>query len=89
MTDPSDARPCPVCGESVVPIEAGGVVDGVPAHRDCLLRTVVGGIGHLENHTYWCGEMHDPDGGRSVRQSGREVAAWMNRHWIELMVNDS
>jgi hypothetical protein len=44
------------------------------------LRTALGGIGHLENHAYWCKEMHDPDGGRTLRQSALEVDEWVHRH---------
>ena len=58
-------------------------MDGRLAHRSCLLRTVLGGIGHLEDHAHWCGEMHDPDGGRTMRQSGIEVAAWVMEHGVK------
>lgn len=52
------------------------------AHRECLLRNVLGGIGHLEDHNHWCNEMHDPDGGRSYRQSALEVDAWVHEHGV-------
>lgn len=74
---------CPLCEELVTESELADAhpigVDGakVPAHRECLLRTVMGGIGHLEDHAYWCGQMHDPDGGRSFRQSALEVDDWV------------
>lgn len=77
---------CSLCEdpEPVLPLEAGkSTVDGRLVHRDCLLRVVLGGIGHLEDHAYWCREMHDPDGGRSARQSGIEVAAWVREHGVE------
>jgi hypothetical protein len=45
------------------------------AHRECLLRSALGGIGHHEDHAHWCVEMGDPDGGRSFRESAREVMA--------------
>lgn len=54
------------------------------AHRECMLRTVLGGIGHLEDHQHWCNEMHDPDGGRTFRQSALEVDAWVHKHGVEL-----
>jgi hypothetical protein len=50
-----------------------------PVHRECSLRSVIGGIGHLENHTYWCKEKHDPDGGRTFRASALMV--W---HWVQV-----
>jgi len=46
------------------------------AHRECLLREVMGGIGHLEDHDFWCLGVGDPDGGRTYRQSALEVAEW-------------
>jgi hypothetical protein len=50
------------------------------AHDECMLRSVLGGIGHLEDHDHWCNEVGDPDGGRSYRQSAIEVAAWAREH---------
>lgn len=79
---------CEMCEE---PIDAGSLAEAQPigtpegrrlAHRECLLRNVLGGIGHLEDHNHWCNEMHDPDGGRSYRQSALEVDAWVHRHGV-------
>lgn len=47
-----------------------------PAHRVCLLREVVGGIGHLIAHEYWCQMKHDPDAGLTRYQSARLVDAY-------------
>jgi len=44
-----------------------------PVHRECAFREVVGGIGHLKNHEFWCVTIHDSDGGRSYRESALEV----------------
>ena len=49
----------------------------VPAHRECSMRSVLGGIGHHEDHQLWCLQRHDPDGGRSYRQSALEVWEWV------------
>jgi hypothetical protein len=38
-------------------------------HRECALREVTGGIGHLIAHDYWCIERKDPDAGLTYRQS--------------------
>jgi hypothetical protein len=46
-------------------------------HWECMLRQVLGGIGHLENHQHWCVEKGDPDGGRTYRTSALEVAQWV------------
>jgi hypothetical protein len=50
-----------------------GAVAMNPVHRECGFRAVQGGIGHFEDHDYWCQTRHDPDGGRSRRQSALEV----------------
>jgi len=71
---------CPLCEEPVLANDDSHPVSGIPAHRECLLRNVMGGIGHIENHAYWCNEMHDPDGGRTYRQSGIEVDQWIAKH---------
>lgn len=54
------------------------------AHQECALRMVLGGIGHLTNHEFWCNHMKDPDGGLSYRQS----AVFADR-WIRLKGDDS
>ena len=71
---------CLLCGEevtetfpaSIASFEHGEFVERV-VHQECMLRSVTGGIGHHENHAYWCVQMHDPDGGRTYRQSALEV----------------
>jgi hypothetical protein len=49
-------------------------------HRECALRAVVGGIGHLTDHILWCVVRDDPDAGRTWRQSSLEVDAWVREH---------
>jgi len=76
---------CPLCEEVVTPNNhdarrMGGHNEW--AHRECLLRSVLGGIGHLEDHQRWCIEAGDPDGGRTYRQSALEVDQWVHRHGI-------
>jgi hypothetical protein len=78
---------CPLCDEQIRAADdfrpIGTEHGQARAHRECLLRSVLGGIGHLEDHGYWCGQMHDPDGGRTYRQSALEVDAWVHAHGIE------
>lgn len=67
---------CGLCEEPLTPADDVRPLGGVPsgrAHRECLLRSVMGGIGHHENHLMWCIERGDPDGGRSYRASALEV----------------
>jgi hypothetical protein len=74
---------CHYCGEQIRPreeIAPGDLwVDGVPAktHRECALRAVLGGIGHLENHQYWCLSKNDPDAGLSYRESSLRADEWV------------
>ena len=72
---------CQLCDESVyddwVPI---GTPEGEMgrAHRSCMLREVMGGIGHLIAHEYWCSQRHDPDAGLTRRQSSLLVDAYVH-----------
>jgi hypothetical protein len=45
------------------------------AHRECMLRDVLGGIGHHIAHDYWCKQRHDPDAGFTYRESAQMVYA--------------
>lgn len=67
-------------------VDADGVVNLRDVHKECIVRTTLGGIGHHEDHDYWCGHMHDPDGGRSYHQSAIEVVALLKERGIEGMV---
>jgi hypothetical protein len=49
-------------------------------HIECALRQVIGGIGHLVAHEYWCVLQHDPDAGLSYRQS-----ALLTHRFVELL----
>lgn len=80
---------CLLCDEPIADGDRGsfmgrGVRDLVaimaPVHRECSFREVMGGIGHLEDHERWCLIEHDPDGGRTRRQSSLEVWDWVQLH---------
>lgn len=76
---------CELCGEHIIPGDQGsfiGKVDGGlgPVHKECSLRSVLGGIGHLDHHNYWCVKNHDPDGGFSYRESALQVWKWVADH---------
>ena len=79
---------CMLCGEPIQVFDRGSFVglgtyiDLAPVHRECSLREVLGGIGHFEDHAKWCGEKHDPDGGRTRRQSSLEVWDWVRQHGV-------
>jgi hypothetical protein len=58
-----------------------------PYHRECMARSVIGGIGHLEDHDFWCVTVGDPDGGRTYRQSSLEAVEWVRDHQPPEMPN--
>lgn len=51
-------------------------------HYECGLRAVLGGIGHLVDHQFWCGVLADPDAGLTYRQSALRVADWVEEHGL-------
>lgn len=74
---------CVMCEEIVREGERGSFM-GIaempyygPVHRECSLRGVLGGIGHLQDHLRWCVQEHDPDGGLSYRKSALLVWEWV------------
>lgn len=90
--------PCLSCREAIGPDDRGTFMFVVhseteatwqPQHIECGLRTTMGGIGHLEDHSHWCSEKHDPDGGRTYRQSALEVWEWVQRHGVSAGVEKS
>jgi hypothetical protein len=78
---------CLFCDEPMTLADKPGLAVGVMresgptveyAHRECQLREVMGGIGHLIAHEFWCGApRHDPDAGLTYRQSALLVNAWV------------
>jgi len=95
MTDLSKPTTfCLLCNEEVDPdgdssttaLLSDGKFTERYVHRECNLREVIGGIGHLEDHKYWCKEMKDPDGGRTRRQSAIEVDQWVAQNGVQAAV---
>jgi hypothetical protein len=80
---------CANCDELIEPGHQGSFMGNgvwperpalVPVHKECALRAVVGGIGHLRDHAYWCLQEHDPDAAMSYRQSSLAVWDWAVSH---------
>jgi hypothetical protein len=46
-----------------------------PVHKECSLRSVLGGIGHHVKHDYWCKVRGDPNAGLTYRESALLVWA--------------
>jgi hypothetical protein len=63
--------------------KTGVTFDPRDQHVACGLRSVVGGIGHLVDHAYWCGERGDPDAGLTYRESALRVVEWIQTHGTE------
>lgn len=63
-------RICMNCRERFQPGDNGAIMpNGFAQHRECGLRSVMGGIGHLVDHAHYCRSDHGPDAGFSYRQS--------------------
>jgi hypothetical protein len=60
---------CQLCGEHI------DEIDVEHFHRECMLREVMGGIGHHIAHDYWCLRRGDPDAGFTYRESALMVYA--------------
>jgi len=73
---------CYLCDEPVLPDEDRADINNVDAHRECSLRSVLGGIGHLIDHAHFCGVGGDPDGGLDYRTSALMVDVWVARKGV-------
>jgi hypothetical protein len=78
---------CILCGTDIEDSDQGSFMGNweqhpalVPIHRECSLRSVLGGIGHLRDHAVWCIIEGDPDAGMSYRESALAVWDWAQRH---------
>lgn len=83
VTDDAAEIPTPVgarcmhCREAIAEGDQGTVNEGGwVSHKECSLRGVMGGIGHLVDHAFFCHGI-GPDAGLSYRRSARLVwRAW-------------
>jgi hypothetical protein len=76
---PRDDR-CMYCGLQFADGDNGCIYPtGLATHRECALRAVHGGIGHLVDHERYCYGERDPDAGLTKRQSS--VLVW--RHVVD------
>jgi hypothetical protein len=85
-------RPCVLCEEPIAATDSGTLVaarDHVtdvwgpePVHRECSLREVLGGAGHLATAPHQPGACN-PDGGLTRRQSALLVQRWVDRMGAE------
>lgn len=81
---------CPMCDEKLDP---GDVQRNPPtlytaegpraAHRECMLRVALGGIGHLIDHQHFCIDKGDPDAGLPFHLSAKLVDVWVAYYGVE------
>jgi hypothetical protein len=58
------------CRETFRAGDNGAIMpNGFAQHRECALRSALGGIGHLVDHARYCASDHGPDAGLTSRQS--------------------
>jgi hypothetical protein len=75
---------CAHCEEPILPGEDRADLINVDAHRECALRVVLGGIGHLIDHEHFCGSELGPDAGLDYRTSSLMVDVWAHRVGLKL-----
>lgn len=80
---------CELCREDIDPSDVFPSVTTMVAHRECGLRSAVGGIGHLIDHAHFCSALGDPDAGLSYRLSAVLVDAYVRHVGIDETVQQS
>jgi hypothetical protein len=73
---------CASCGEPIRPGEDRADIITMDVHRECALRDVMGGIGHLLDHAHFCSGV-GPDAGLDRRTSALLVDVWIHRKGVE------
>ena len=74
---------CELCNEEILDHHERADCRPLVAHRECMLRNVMGGIGHLMDHAHFCTGQHDPDAGLSYRQSALLVDEYVRVMGVE------
>lgn len=74
---------CDHCQEPILQGEEIANIITMDAHRECSLRSVLGGIGHLIDHAHFCKGMGDPDAGLDRRTSALMVDVWVARKGVD------
>ena len=83
---------CQMCGEPMTSMEEKESIAKhryLIVHRECGLRSALGGIGHHVDHYKWCVQAGDPDMGLSYRESARRVDALVAGWGIDAVVASS
>jgi hypothetical protein len=73
---PTNER-CVYCHDAIEADDSGAIMpNGFVQHRECSLRSALGGIGHMVDHARYCRSELGTDAGLSYRQSSRLVWRW-------------
>lgn len=85
---PPESESCIHCREHFKGHDNGAILPGgAHVHRECHLRAVLGGIGHLVDHARYCTGELGPDAGLTYRQSAWLV--WRTHvEWERFTVED-
>lgn len=76
---------CLLCGEPMRNHPSAS--DFQPLHRECSLRSVVGGIGHCLDHARFCRGTEGPDAGLTYRKSAQLVDALVKRFGVDAVMD--
>lgn len=79
---------CANCNETILEGEERADIITMDCHRECALRAVIGGIGHLIDHAHFCKGV-GPDAGLDYRTSALMVDVWVHRKGVEEAVGRS
>jgi hypothetical protein len=74
---------CVHCNEPILEGEDRADIINMDSHRECSLRCVLGGIGHLIDHAHFCRSELGPDAGLDYRTSALMVDVWVSRKSVE------
>lgn len=82
-----EALTCWHCNEPILEGEDRADIITMDVHRECSLRSVIGGIGHLIDHAHFCHGPLGPDAGLDYRTSALLVDVWVHRKGVEKAVS--
>lgn len=79
LTDTPTEMRCMHCQQHFLEGDNGAIMpNGLAQHRECALRSVMGGIGHAVDHVYFCRGLLGPDAGLPYRASA--LLLWEQFH---------
>lgn len=77
---------CAHCREPITDSDERADILTMDAHRECALRSALGGIGHLIDHAHFCHSETGPDAGLDYRTSALMVDVWVKRNGVKTAV---